>query len=387
MSALRLIRPLGRRLHCQPSGQILQCVKFPRVLCAFISSKANMGDYKRPPPFPYKEVEYNRYYQVFDRTVDRFNENTKVLVVDGPIAAGKSTFAKQLAEELDMLYFPEADLDMEYINAYGYDLRKLNPRLPVKAQFTDIRDISRNPKHPNAGAVQMQMLQIRFEQYIDALAHLYNTGQGVVLDRSVYSDFVFMEAMFDGGYISKEVKKNYDHHLEGIKVLAKRPHLVIYLDVPVKTVLERIKTRNRDWEVNSPLLTEKYLTKMERTYKLEFLRDMNVSSEVLVYDWSNFGEVDVVVEDIERLDFTEDPYSAKFEEWKIEHDRELGYERYGYTCEKDVMLEKVDPGHIVPELLLSHEENLILMKLKNEVGCEYDPGYNPNQGDSVLFKW
>lgn len=177
MSALRLVRPLGRALRCQPSEQLLlRNQKYQRALCAFISSKTNMPGYQRPPPFPYKEKKYNWFYQVYDRTVDRFNENTKVLVVDGPIAAGKSTFAKQLAEDLDMLYFPEADLDMLYINAYGSDLRSLNPKLPPAAQFIDIREFSRNPKHVNVGSMQIEMLNLRFAQYIDALAHLLNTG-------------------------------------------------------------------------------------------------------------------------------------------------------------------------------------------------------------------
>lgn len=41
---------------------------------------------------------------------------------------------------------------------------------------------------------------------MDALAHLLSTGQGVVLDRCVYSDFVFAEAMASQGYISKAGK-------------------------------------------------------------------------------------------------------------------------------------------------------------------------------------
>lgn len=177
MSALRLLRPIGHSLRCQPSEQLLlRNQNYPRVLCAFISSKANMLGYQRPPPFPYKEKKYNWYYQLFDRTVDRFNENTKVLVVDGPIGAGKSSFAKELAEDLDMLYIPEADLDSEYINGYGYDLRQLNSKLPPAAQYFDVKDFTRNPKHPNAGIMQLEMQQLRFSQYIDALAHLLNTG-------------------------------------------------------------------------------------------------------------------------------------------------------------------------------------------------------------------
>jgi NADH dehydrogenase (ubiquinone) 1 alpha subcomplex subunit 10 len=39
---------------------------------------------------------------------------------------------------------------------------------------------------------------------MDALAHLFNTGQGVVMDRSPYSDFVFIEAMTKCGYSDKK---------------------------------------------------------------------------------------------------------------------------------------------------------------------------------------
>lgn len=40
---------------------------------------------------------------------------------------------------------------------------------------------------------------------------------------------------------------------------------------------------------------------MEDTYKRDFLKDINTHSELLVYDWSNGGEVDLVVDDIEQI--------------------------------------------------------------------------------------
>jgi NADH dehydrogenase (ubiquinone) 1 alpha subcomplex subunit 10 len=50
----------------------------------------------------------------------------------------------------------------------------------------------------------MIMIQLRYLQYVDALAHIMNTGQGAVLDRSYFSDRVFTHSMFDEGYISKD---------------------------------------------------------------------------------------------------------------------------------------------------------------------------------------
>ena len=127
-----------------------------------------------------------------------------------------------------------------------------------------------------------------------------------MLDRSLYSDFVFAEAMFEAGYMSKQskqlhvkiktlfnfslifslfstcfsftfaVKNYYEEQLTSIKIMLKRPHLVIYLDVPVNIVQKRIKERNRDWEVNSPVLTEKYLSTIDRCYKQKFLKEMRL---------------------------------------------------------------------------------------------------------------
>lgn len=73
-------------------------------------------------------------------------------------------------------------------------------------------------------------------QYVDAMAHVLSTGQGVVLDRSCFSDFVFVEAMEKSGFLSKGARSvYYDVRKNTITELIK-PHLVIYLDVPVDGV-------------------------------------------------------------------------------------------------------------------------------------------------------
>jgi NADH dehydrogenase (ubiquinone) 1 alpha subcomplex subunit 10 len=66
-----------------------------------------------------------------DKTSHRFDENTKIIVIEVPIVAGKSAFAKSLAEDLDMLHMPEVTIDAVYINDYSYDFRKLDPQLPA----------------------------------------------------------------------------------------------------------------------------------------------------------------------------------------------------------------------------------------------------------------
>lgn len=52
-----------------------------------------------------------------------------------------------------------------------------------------------------------------------------------------------------------------------------RPHLIIYLDVPVDKTMENIKKRNRDLEVNGKALTREFLQAIDDNYKNFYLRE------------------------------------------------------------------------------------------------------------------
>lgn len=43
---------------------------------------------------------------------------------------------------------------------------------------------------------------------------------------------------------------------------------------------------------------------MEDVYKNDFLKDISTHADLLVYDWSNGGEIELVVEDIENIGTT-----------------------------------------------------------------------------------
>lgn len=77
------------------------------------------------------------------------------------MAAGKSAMAKRLAEELDMFYFPEANLDMEYINNRGFDLRTLDDQLPDSCKSFDVNNFMVNPRHPLAAAFQLRQYCVK----------------------------------------------------------------------------------------------------------------------------------------------------------------------------------------------------------------------------------
>lgn len=81
------------------------------------------------------------------------------------------------------------------------------------------------------------MGSFRFSDYIDALAHMMSTGQGVILERSPYSDIVFVESLYMNDLITKTTYKGLLEIRANALPEILRPHLVIYLDVPVNVTL------------------------------------------------------------------------------------------------------------------------------------------------------
>ncbi|KAJ3646431.1 hypothetical protein Zmor_024019 [Zophobas morio] len=388
-----LVRIGVSRLVNANSSKNLLFTKTEFNLVRTISSKLiRSKDTDRPPkpqPWNYNDKSYTILNYWTDRTTSRLDENSKIIVVEGPVAAGKTNFAKTLADELDMLYLPEANLDMVYINQYGYDLRQLDEQLPEPCRSFDIKDFLLNPKHRNTAAFQILQYHTKYSQYIDALAHLLSTGQGIVLDRCCFSDFVFVEAMYKQGYLSKPAYKAYYEIRSNTITELLRPHLVVYLDVPVHTVQENIKKRAIPSEKNSQVLTPQYLSVMEKTYKQNYLKEISKHAELLIYDWSEGGEVEIVVEDIERIDFDSyDVQDPKMKDWRHHSEEDWGVLRNKYADKKDSVLAYFNvPVFNVPELMIEAEDAKhyydIIQSAPGEV---YEPGFNAAMGDSVLFK-
>ncbi|XP_029660159.1 NADH dehydrogenase [ubiquinone] 1 alpha subcomplex subunit 10, mitochondrial [Formica exsecta] len=355
---------------------------------AFISHKSKRVDRRRIPPFDYLNKQYGFWAQLFDPMVDRCDENTKVIVVEGPIAAGKSEVAAKLAEELEMVYLPPPTFDEYYINEYGYDLRTLDDRLSPPSQSCDVQKFLTNPYHPNVPMFQFHYFQLKFDQYITALLHLLSTGQGVVLNRSFYSDYVFAKAMTNAGYMRPQALKFYTDIVDVAKLMMLRPHLIVYLDVPVDAVKEKIKKRGIPYEVNSKVLTSEYLLDIENIYKRDYLSNAITHSHVLVYDWTNEGDVSTIVEDMELLNFDYDKKDKKMSDWRFETVQELRTKRQIYANRYLLHIDYMRNEITVPELHYTAEQDEErYMKMLMVPGNKYAEGFNPSMGDkNILWK-
>lgn len=190
----------------------------------------------RPPPYDWRHKKTTIWTYHTDPMMERFDDNTKVIIIEGMPAVGKDKVAKQLAEELEMKYMAPPSYDDLWINPYGVDMRSFNPKLPVNAQFYDLNTFLQDPKHINVTSMQIGMLFMRCNQYIDALAHVLSTGEGVVLQRSPWTDHIFMEAMAARGWVSKLALEYHRDACRGTFHEFMRPHLTIYLDAPISVI-------------------------------------------------------------------------------------------------------------------------------------------------------
>ena len=146
---------------------------------------------------------------MFDNTKHRFTENTKFICVEGNIGVGKGHVAQKIAEHFGMIHFPDpTDDDIFTLHNYNppIDVRMHNTMLPKEAQYYTTEmfwtedDLLKNGKPIY---LQYQYYINRYWNYLRGLCTLFNTGRGIVTDRSHFSDLAFAEALLNCGYISE----------------------------------------------------------------------------------------------------------------------------------------------------------------------------------------
>lgn len=364
-----------------------------------IVSKALREKKDKPAPFPYLEKKYGYIQQMYDKTTLRLDENSKLICVEGAHAIGKSKLAQELADEFEMVYMPPPDMSDIYIHpTYGIDYRQFNDIVPDWFKIMDEKDFVRNPMGIAHGAVDRFMMRnwwLKYRDHIRAVRHILNTGQGVVIEGCPNADYIYMDAAYNAGWIQPETYKAYHSGFQRTCVECLRPNLIIYLDAPVEVVQNNIKKRGNEWDQNSPVWSNKnYLNEIYSGFKTGFLRDIQQWSRVLVYDWSDGGDTEIVIEDIEKteLDLIE-LYDDQQRDWRFNSEEGAVLQRRVFTMRSKI-LEKlmafVTEEHLMCEhLVAGHEDtqrmNDLMKWLKKE---NYETGWNatdPNAQMKSLF--
>lgn len=197
-----------------------------------------------------------------------------VIVLSGPIGAGKSSLTEIMAKHLNTKAF--------------YESVDNNPVLPL--YYAD-------PKK-YAFLLQIYFLNTRFHSIKKAFSENNN-----VLDRSIYEDSLFFHMNADMGRVTDTEVKIYDDLLENMMeelkgMPKKRPDLLVHIHVDYDTMIKRIKKRGRDYEQLSydPGLEDYYKTLLK--YYKKWYDDYNYSPKMII--------------DGEKLDFMEKPEDRQF---------------------------------------------------------------------------
>ncbi|EFO23371.1 deoxynucleoside kinase [Loa loa] len=352
----------GHRLRTSSSsvfGGIVQFVSQKRTIVK--KSKLKLDPDTYPKPWPYKEKGYRWQHVLVDRTLKRFHENSKLIVVEGNIGSNKSDMARSLADRLGFYFIPEFQMDEVLIDRFGNDYRNYYHLFPKSFRLFDMNMFYKDPFNDETAKMRDRILRCKFDQYLNAVAHVMNTGQGVVLERTPHTDFIFANACRVKNYIGPEYFTYY--YIERKNMIPNCrfwPHLVIYLDVPVDKCLENIRQKGSTDKI--AVVDRTYLQTIEDSYK-DALKEFRKHSEILVYDWTTPGNVDNVVEDIEDMDFDffEHHKSDVFGTW------ENGKNELDYSIARNFVTDKRE-AHALAFLGLPEHECGELYQSPRELG-------------------
>ena len=186
-----------------------------------------------------------------------------LLVVGGMIGLGKSSVAKILGEHFQSDVFYESVDD--------------NPLLPLF--YSESEEEIQRKRYPFL--LQLYFLNTRFKSIKEALVNDNN-----VLDRSIYEDWYFAKKNMELGRISQLEMDIYENLLnnmmEELESLPKKaPDIMIYLKGSFETVMNRIKLRGRDFDVDDSL--KEYYHFLWKDYD-NWVKNHYKASEVLVID-------------------------------------------------------------------------------------------------------
>ncbi len=183
----------------------------------------------------------------------------RYIVVEGPIGAGKTSLARQLADHLSADMLLEQPEDNPFLARFYDDMQRF--ALPTQLTF--------------------------LFQRVDQLRHLTQVD---MFREPTVSDFLLdKDPLFAHLNLSDDEYALYDKVYRHLKPQTPTPDLVIYLQAPVDTLLARVRMRGVSFEQSIP---DEYLARLADAYARYFYQ---------------YDDAPLLIINSERLNFVDNP--------------------------------------------------------------------------------
>ncbi len=184
-------------------------------------------------------------------------ERCRYIVVEGPIGAGKTSLAREIADHVNADLLLEQPEDNPFLSRFYDDMARF--ALPTQLTF--------------------------LFQRADQLRHL---SQLDLFRRPTVSDFLLdKDPLFARLNLSEDEYTLYEKVYQHLKPQTATPDLVIYLQAPVETLVERVRARGIAFEQS---IADEYLARLADAYARFFYQ---------------YDEAPLLIINSERLDFVD----------------------------------------------------------------------------------
>jgi deoxyadenosine/deoxycytidine kinase len=188
----------------------------------------------------------------------------RMIAVAGNMGAGKSSLVHWLSRQFGAVPFFEPSAENPYLADFYADMSRW------------------------AMSSQIFFLVRRFQIHRELSRRVSQAVRPMVQDRTLYEDAeIFAAHLHRAGYIDDRDWRTYEDLYRTLRDEIRPPDLMIYLRCPLRTLLQRIRRRGREFERTVP---RHYLASLDRLYEEWYAR----------YDLSP-----TIVIETDRIDYVE----------------------------------------------------------------------------------
>ncbi|WP_280768149.1 deoxynucleoside kinase [Salipaludibacillus daqingensis] len=204
-----------------------------------------------------------------------------LITLAGTVGVGKSTLTNVLSETLGFKSAFEKVDGNPYLEDYYRDFKTWSFHL------------------------QMYFLAERFKQQ----KRMHEDGLGYVQDRSIYEDVgIFAKLQYDQGNMTDRDYETYRSLFEAMVMSPyfPKPDVLIYIDGSFESIMQRIDSRGREMEINTPVAFWEDLYNRYKTWISEFNECPVLHLDIDHYDCHDPSSVKEIVRALEELQMNND---------------------------------------------------------------------------------